>query len=338
MPIVIAHRGASGYVPEHTLAAYALAVLQGADFVEPDLVMTKDGHLVCRHDNLLNLTTDVAAHPDLAEHQTTKVVDGVSVTGWFTEDFSLEAIKMLRAKERIPDIRPANARFDGQFQVPTLQEVIDLVQALEQATGRHIGIYPETKHPTYFSQLGLAMQQSLVDILRRNGYESRRDRVFIQSFEVENLKLLRRMTNVPLAQLLRPEGKPYDVEAAGGTLTYEDMASAAGLAEIANYADGVAPEKYHFIIPLDGGGNLDPSNATKFVANAHAAGLKVHPYTFRAESCFLPINLQSRSGDPCEQGESAGEIGAFLAAGIDGLFTDQPDIGVRARNAFVANP
>lgn len=336
-PIVIAHRGASGYLPEHTLAAYATAVFQGADFIEPDLVMTKDGELIARHDNVLDLTTDVAGRSEFAARRTTKAVDGVSVTGWFSEDFTLAEIKQLRAIERIPGSRPANARFDRHFEVPTLQEIIDLVQGLEKTTGRKVGIYPETKHPTYFGRIGLSLEEPLVRILHRNGYEAKRDRVFIQSFEIANLKDLRRMTGLPLVQLLWLEGKPYDVEAAGGTLTYDRMATAQGLKEIAKYADGVGPEKYHFIIPLDAAGNLNPADATPFVRHAHAAGLEVHPYTFRAENSFLPMNYRV-GADPNAFGNAQAETEVFLATGIDGFFTDQSDIGVRARDAFVATP
>lgn len=333
-PIVIAHRGASGYLPEHTLAAYSVAILQGADFIEPDLVMTKDGQMVARHDNVLDLTTDVASHPEFANRKTTKTVDGVSITGWFSEDFTLAEIKTLRAIERIPDARPANTRFNGQFEVPTLQEVINLVRGYEWSQKRKIGIYPETKHPTHFDSLGLSMEEPLVRTLHRNGYADAHDRVFIQSFEIGNLKDLRRMTKLPLVQLLWLEGKPYDVEAAGGTLTYDQMATAQGLADIARYANGVGPEKYHFIIPLDANGKLDAANATTFVADAHQAGLLVHPYTFRAENRFLPVNYQS-SAEPNAFGDSEGETRVFLGTGIDGFFTDQTNIGVRARDAFV---
>ncbi|MFL6713684.1 MAG: glycerophosphodiester phosphodiesterase family protein, partial [Sulfurifustis sp.] len=224
-PIVIAHRGASGYVPEHTLAAYAIAMLQGADFIEPDLVITKDGQLIARHDNVLDVTTDVAAHPEFASRRTTKVVDGHSHTGWFSEDFTLAEIKRLRAIERIPGVRPANARFDGQFEVPTLAEIIDLVRANETGLRRRIGIYPETKHPTYFQKLGLAMEEPLVKILHANGYDRQPERVYIQSFEIANLKKLRTLTPIPLIQLLETSGRPADVAAAGGTLTYDQMAT-----------------------------------------------------------------------------------------------------------------
>jgi len=334
-PIVIAHRGASGYLPEHTLAAYATAILQGADFVEPDLVMTKDGQLIARHDNVLDLTTDVATRPEFAGRKTTKTVDGVTVTGWFSEDFTLDEIKTLRAIERIPNTRPANARFDDQFEIPTFKEIIALVQAYEKLLDRRIGLCPETKHPTYFDRLGLALEEPLVKILRRSGYEGRNARVFIQSFEINNLRKLKTMTRIPLVQLLGIEGKPYDVDAAGGSLTYQQMAIPSGLAQIASYARGVAPEK-SFIIPLGPSGDLDPSHVTSFVKDAHAVGLHVHPYTFRSENAFLPINFKS-SDNPNALGDGVGEIKVFLKTGIDGFFTDQTDRGIVARDAFLRN-
>ncbi len=336
-PIVIAHRGASGYVPEHTLAAYSIAILQGADFIEPDLVMTKDGELIARHDNVLDLTTDVASRPEFAARKTAKTVDGISITGWFSEDFTLQEIKQLRAIERIPEVRPANTRFDGQFEIATLQEVIDLVKSMQRAQDRRIGIYPETKHPTYFDGLGLSMEEPLVHILRSNGYKGPGSRVFIQSFEIANLKELRQLTNLPLVQLFgSAAGKPYDVEATGGSLTYARMATRAGLSEIASYADGVGPEK-SYVIPRDAAGKLELRNQTSFVADAHAAGLKVHPYTFRAENRFLPLNLQNGS-EPNAFGDAQAEIRLFLEAGVDGFFTDHSHIGVAARDALSPSP
>ena len=333
-PIVIAHRGASGYLPEHTLAAYSIAIFQGADFIEPDVVMSKDRHLIVRHDNVLNLTTDVADHPEFSSRKRTKTVDGEATTGWFSEDFTLAEIKTLRAIEGIPQVRPENTKFNGQFEIPTFQEVIDFVRKMEEFTGRTIGIYPEIKHPTYFDNLHLSMEEPLVQLLRTNGYETQHTRVYIQSFEVNTLKDLNTMTTIPLVQLLGSRGQPYDVGGAGGTLTYAQMATIEGLAEIATYADGVAPEKYHFLIPKDQDGSLSLSRATKFVQRAHALGLKVHPYTFRAENFFLPANF-TKGHDPLLLGNSADEMKIFLQAGVDGFFTDHPNIGVQARDNFL---
>lgn len=326
-PLVIAHRGASGYVPEHTLAAYALAVLQGADYVEPDLVMTRDGQLVARHDNELGLTTDVSQRPEFANRKRTQTVDGVSLEGWFSEDFSLAELKTLRAIERIPQLRPGNTRFDGQFEIPSLQEIIDLVKSLQLSQQRVIGLYPETKHPTHFQQLGLAMEQPLVKVLKRNGYHSAKAPVYIQSFEVENLKTLSRLTQVRLVQLLWTEGQPYDQQVLGSGLSYAQMITPQGLQAIARYASGIGPEK-GMVIPRDATGKL--TTPTRLVRDAHAAKLKVHPYTFRAENAFLPTSLRNGS-EPAERGDIEAELRAFLATGIDGLFIDQPDIAVRLR-------
>ena len=327
-PLVIAHRGASGYVPEHTLAAYALAVLQGADYIEPDLVMTRDGQLVARHDNELGLTTDVAQHPEFAERKRTQAVDGVSLEGWFSEDFTLAELKTLRAIERIPQQRPANTRFDGQFEIPTLQEIIDLAKRLEASQQRVIGLYPETKHPTHFQRLNLAMEEPLVVTLKRNGYDSAEAPVYIQSFEVDNLKTLSKLTPLRLVQLLWVEGQPYDQQVLGSGLGYQQMITPQGLEAIARYASGIGPEK-GMIIPRDAAGNL--TTPTSLVRDAQAAGLKVHPYTFRAENAFLPTRLRS-GNDPTGRGDIDAELRTFLATGIDGLFIDQPDIAVRLRD------
>jgi len=326
-PLIIAHRGASGYAPEHTLAAYALAVLQGADYIEPDLVMTRDGQLVARHDNELGLTTDVAQRPEFAERKRTQTVDGVSLEGWFSEDFTLAELKTLRAIERIPQQRPGNTRFDGQFEIPTLQEIIDLAKRLEASQQRVIGLYPETKHPTHFQRLNLAMEEPLLATLKRNGYDSAEAPVYIQSFEVDNLQKLSKLTAIRLVQLLWVEGQPYDQQVLGSGLGYQQMITPEGLKNIARYASGIGPEK-GMIIPRDTTGNL--TEPTSLVRDAHAAGLKVHPYTFRAENAFLPTRL--RSGDvPSDRGDIDAELRAFLATGIDGLFIDQPDISVRLR-------
>lgn len=327
-PLIIAHRGASGYLPEHTLAAYAVAVLQGADYIEPDLVMSKDGQLFARHDNELGLTTDVARHPEFADRKRKAHIDGVELDGWFSEDFTAAELKRLRAIERIPDVRPGNTRLDGQFEIPTLQEIIDLVKALQVSQGREIGLYIETKHPAHFQQLGLAMEKPLVEALARNGYADAKAPVFIQSFEVSNLKALRQLSSLRLVQLYG-KGQPQDQVELGNPLTYEQMATPAGLKAVAAYANGVGPDKGYVIARKADGSLGEP---TRFVADAHAAGLLVHPYTFRAENQFLPTDLQ-RGSDPAARGDIDAELRAFLATGIDGLFIDQPDIAVRLRDA-----
>ncbi len=313
-PIVIAHRGASADRPEHTLAAYALAIAQGADFVEPDLVPTKDGHLVARHENEISETTDVAERPEFADRRTTRVIDGQEVSGWFTEDFTLAEIRTLRARERLPRIRPANRAFDGQDGVPTLEDIIALVQREEQRLGRRIGIYPETKHPSYFAGIGLPMEDRLLEVLAAHGYTRREDPVFIQSFEVGNLEALRPRTRLRLVQLIASRGHPHDRP----DLPYADMLTDAGLARIAAYADGIGPEK-SLVIPRDASGRL--AQPTDLVARARAHGLVVHPWTFRPENLFLPADLRSGE-DPAGRGDAEAEIRAYLAAGIDGLFTD----------------
>ncbi len=330
-PLVIAHRGASGDLPEHTLEAYRLAVELGADYVEPDVVMTSDGVAIARHDNVLNLTTDVADRPEFADRRTTKSVDGVEVDGWFSEDLTLAEIKSLRAIERIPDVRPANAEFDGLYEVPTLDEVLSLVAELEVETGRVIGVYPETKHPTHFADLGLDIGAAVLGDLTDAGYGAADDAVFIQSFEVSNLRDLDEMTDLPLVQLISGGGAPFDQVAAGNPLNYADMATAAGLSEIATYADGVGPSKT-VVIPLDASGELHIENATSFVDDAHANDLIVHPYTFRRENTFLPANYRI-GDDPIAPGDLVGEIGVYLRAGIDGYFTDNSGVGVEAKIA-----
>ncbi|HKA40024.1 MAG TPA: glycerophosphodiester phosphodiesterase [Burkholderiales bacterium] len=332
-PIVIGHRGASGYVPEHTLTSYFIAIQAGADCVEPDLVMTKDGVLVARHENEIGGTTNVADKPEFANRRVTKSIDGVSITGWFTEDFTLAELKTLRAKERIPGTRPANTRFDGMFEVPTLEEVLQLVEGVNRHRRKPVCVYPETKHPTYFQGIGLAMERPLVRLLHRYGYRGKKAPVFIQSFEVANLKELSRMTDLPLVQLLNAGGRPWDFTVAGDPRTYADMATPAGLGEIAGYASGVGVNT-NLMIPLVTGGFL--GTPTTLVADAHAKGLVVHGWTFRAENTFLPTDFDS-SADPNAFGDLAGQIKRFLALGMDGFFTDHPDIGVRARDEFVAD-
>jgi glycerophosphoryl diester phosphodiesterase len=327
-PLVIGHRGASGYRPEHTLASYELAARQGADYIEPDLVVTKDGVLVARHEPEISTTTDVAQHPEFAARKTTKPLDGVPTTGWFTEDFTLAELKTLRAKERIPDLRPQNAAFDGKFEIPTFQEVIDLRKRLSRELHREIGIYPETKHPTYFRTQGLPLEERLVRALRRNGLDNKHAPVFVQSFEVGNLQALDHVLHVPLVQLFAAKtARPYDFVVSGDLRTYADLATPAGLAYVAGYADGAGPSK-DYIVPRDATGRSLPP--TTFVDDAHRAGLVVHPYTFRAENTFLPLELRS-SANPAEYGNLAAEVRQFFDLGVDGLFSDNPDRAVAAR-------
>jgi glycerophosphoryl diester phosphodiesterase len=305
-PIVIAHRGASGELPEHTLAAYERAIDQGADFIEPDLVPTRDGHLVARHENEISGTTDVASRAEFAGRRTTKTIDGEAVTGWFTEDFTLAELRTLRARERLPQLRgTAN---DGRFPIPTFDEVIALARA------RGVGIYPETKHPSYFAAIGLALEPRLVAALDAAGWRDASAPVFVQSFEVDNLKRLNAMTGVRLIQLIAADGAPAD----GAQPSYAAMLTPAGLAGIAAYADGIGPEKDLVIARGDNGALGAP---TGLVAAAHAAGLLVHPWTFRAENHFLPEQLWTGQ-NRADHGRLDLEIRAFLDAGIDGLFSD----------------
>ena len=326
-PLVIGHRGASGYRPEHTLASYELAIELGADYIEPDLVSTKDHVLVARHENDISGTTDVASHPEFADRKTTKTVDGNAITGWFTEDFTLAELKTLRAKERLPDVRPANTAFDGLYQIPTFQQVIDL------AKRHHVGIYPETKHPTYFRGIGLPLEESLVATLRANGYRGPNAKVFIQSFEVGNLKRLDRMTDVPLVQLIDEVGKPYDFVVSGDPRTYADLIKPAGLAEIAGYADGIGPSK-NLIVPRDAQNRL--THPTTLIRDAHKAGLVVHPWTFRRENNFLPEDF--RQGNPASPvylqatGDFPAELQLFYKLGVDGVFSDNSDVAVAVRH------
>jgi glycerophosphoryl diester phosphodiesterase len=326
---VIGHRGASGYRPEHTLASYELAARLGADFMEPDLVVTKDGVLVCRHEPEIGGTTDVAAHPEFAARRVTKKLDGLDVTGWWAEDFTLAELNTLRAVERLPAIRQENTLYDGRFTIPTLQQVLDLRKDLSRRLGREIGVYPETKHPTYFQQAGLALEPRLLATLRRNGLNNGDSPIIVQSFETTNLQQLRKFgLRTRIVQLFGAAGAPFDLISAGDPRTYADLATPEGLRQIARYGDGIGPDK-SLVIPRRADGSLgDP---TALVDDAHRAGLVVHPYTFRAENTFLPANLRRGTAD-ADFGRAIDEQVQFLRAGIDGLFTDQPDIGVIARS------
>jgi len=324
-PIVIAHRGASGYRPEHTLGAYALAARLGADYIEPDLVATRDGVLVARHENEIGSTTDVADHPRFASRRTTRLIDGTEREGWFTEDFTLAELKTLRAKERIPLLRPRNTLYDGRYEILTFEEVIDLSRRLTAELGRPIGIYPETKHPSYFRSIGLPLEERLVELLRRHRLDGRDAKVFVQSFEVANLAALDRELDTPLIQLLgAPANRP-----AGDPRTYGELATPAGLHEIARYADGVGPSKDYIVPRDDAGSSLPP---TTFVRDAHAAGLEVHPFTFRNENAFLPAELRS-SADRATYGRAFEEYERFFALGVDAVFADNPDTAFEARGS-----
>jgi glycerophosphoryl diester phosphodiesterase len=319
--IVIGHRGSSGTRPEHTLASYEQAILACADFIEPDLVSTKDGVLVARHENEISGTTNVASLPEFAARRTTKTVDGVAITGWFTEDFTLAELKSLRAVERIPGVRPANTAFNGLYAIPTLDEVLDLARHSRTCNGAPVGVYPETKHPTYFDGLGLSLEEPLLTTLEANGYGAS-DPVYVQSFETSNLQDLNAVSDYHLVQLTGCSGAPYDLVAAGDPRTYADLVSAPGLRVVADYADGLGACKDQLIPRAPDGRLLQP---TAVIGDAHAAGLVVHPYTFRVENQFLPLQFR-RGSDPNAPGDLAGELDAFLQAGIDGFFTDNPAV------------
>jgi glycerophosphoryl diester phosphodiesterase len=356
-PIVIGHRGASGDRPEHTLASYKLAIERGADFVEPDLVSTKDGILIARHEVNISATTDVATRPEFANRFTTKVIDGVTETGWFADDFTLAEIKTLRAIERLPF---RDQSYNGLYEVPTLQEILDLVKEVEAETGKKIGIYPETKHPTYHDSVGLSLEQPLVDTLKRNDFTDP-SRVFIQSFEVGNLKELNTLIDVPLVQLLDASGialdgtliesQPYDFVVSGDSRTYGDLRTPEGLQEVATYADGIGPWKRMIVSirgtdangdgladDVNGDGAVNDADATtlpptSLITDAHNAGLLVHPYTFRNENRYLAADYQ---------GNPELEIRQFIQLGIDGFFGDFPGTGDRVRDQitgdFVRSP
>ncbi|MBS2033453.1 glycerophosphodiester phosphodiesterase [bacterium] len=323
-PIVIAHRGASGYLPEHTLEGYELAVRQGADYVEPDLVPTKDGHLVARHENDISDTTNVAEHPEFAGRKTSKSVDGRQITGWFTEDFTLAELKSLRARGR----NRASHAYDGRFSIVTFEEILRAVRGWEKSYGRTIGVYPETKHPSYFRRIGLPIEDKMLAILSRYGYQGANAPVYIQSFEVSNLKRLHQMTEIPLVQLVDDAGAPQDWVESGRKETYADMVKPAGLAEIASYASAVSPYKL-MLIRRNPDGSLAAD--TGLIQAAHEAGLKVHSWTFRAENSFLPPALRIGS-DPEANGSLKDEVRVYFEAGLDGVFSNMPDQAAAARD------
>jgi len=313
--LVIAHRGASGYRPEHTPAAYRLAAALGADYLEPDLVATLDGVLVARHENEISGTTDVADHPVFGDRKITKIVDGTAVTGWFVEDFTYAELSTLRARERMPALRAANTAYDGLEAIPTFDDVVALARQESIRLGRAIGVIPEIKHPAYFRRLGLPLEELLTERLLALGLGS--NEVMIQSFEPTSLRRLSVMTNVPLVQLIDHENAPNDFRRTGDGRTFADLIGPAGLREISTYAQVVAPHK-DLVIPRTYSGAL--GEPTRLVEHAHRAGLAVQVWTFRAERRFLPTGL-----------DLAGELARFSATGIDGVFADHPDVAVAAQ-------
>ena len=325
-PLVIAHRGASGYRPEHTLAAYRLAIDMGADYIEPDLVCTRDGVLVARHECELGHTTDISGHRAFAERRITKVVDGRTVTGWFVEDLTLAELKTLRATERRPRLRADNRRYDGRFEVPTLDEILTLAEVESTRRGMTIGVYPELKHSTYFAGLGLAMQQPLVDTLRRHHLDRPNAPVLVQCVEVTQLRELSELTRVPLVQLVDASGQPYDAVRAGTQQSFADLLTPSGLEELAGYASVIAVHK-ELVLP----GGRPRTGPGGLVQAAHRAGLLVHVWTLRDENRFLPRDLRSGAG-PRAKGDAFVEYERFFDAGVDGVFTDFPDTAVQTRS------
>ena len=324
--VVIAHRGASGYRPEHTIAAYKLAIKQCADYIEPDLVTTRDGVLVDRHEPEISTTTDVAAHPEFAGRKTTKMLDGNPLTGWFTEDFTLAELRTLRAVERLPQLRPQNVAYNGRYQVPTFQEVLKLAAKSRTCDGKRLGVIPEIKHSTFFQQQGFDLEPKVVRLLHKYGFDSKRDPAVIQSFEISNLVRLNKLTKVRLVQLIDCQGGPYDQRVLGRTTTYADMVTAAGLRAVSKYADQVGLCK-NVMIPRNADNTL--GSPTPVIREAHRVGLTVVGWTFRRENSFLPANFQKGS-DPAGIGDLVSEIRVFLKAGMDQFFTDNPDLGVKA--------
>ncbi|GAA4927201.1 glycerophosphodiester phosphodiesterase [Streptomyces coeruleoprunus] len=331
VPTVIAHRGASGYRPEHTLGSYQLALDMGAHVIEQDLVPTKDGHLVCRHENDITGTTDVADHPEFASRRTTKTVDGTSLTGWFTEDFTLAELKTLRAKERIPGVRQENTVYDGRWAVPTFEEVLRWAEKEGRRRGHPVWLHVETKHPTYFRKLGLGLEERLAKLLRRYGRHGADSPTFLQSFEPSSMERMAKLVATPRVVLLwTPDDRPWDFVEAGDPRTVKDLITPEGLDWIASYAQGIGP-LLDLVIPKGPDGRL--GEPTTLVRDAHARGLVLHPYTLRNENSFLPADFR-RGTDPAAYGDVFGAYAAYFATGIDGIFTDQPDTGLLAAADF----
>ena len=317
-PLIIAHRGASGERPEHTAAAYLRAIEQGADVIEPDLVMTRDGHLIVRHENEIGGTTDVADHPEYANRHTTRLIDGQPITGWFTEDFTLTELRALRARERLPELRPLSSRFDTQEPLLTFDEVLDLAAEASAREGRAIAVAPEIKHPAYFQSLGLNIEDALVEVLERRGLTGEDAALIVQCFEIGPLQRLSQRLQTRLLQLMSSSGGPADQ----ADLTYAQMAKPEGLTAISAYADYVGVET-SMILPRDAAGaSLSPTPLTD---QAHAAGLEVVVWTLRAENHFLPLEHHSNKS-PSDHGDLTGYAKRFSDLGVDALFTDFPGL------------
>jgi glycerophosphoryl diester phosphodiesterase len=333
VPTIIGHRGASGYRPEHTFGSYQLALDLGADIVEAgDLVPTKDGHLVCRHEPEIGGTTDVAAHPEFAGRKTTKTLDGVATTGWFTEDFTLAELKTLRAVERIPANRPHNTLYNGRWEIPTFEEVLRWQDEQTRKRGKQVWIYPETKHPTYFRKLGLGLEERVAKLLHKYGKDHRNSPVVLQSFEPTSIQRLNELVDNPLVVLLSTAtSRPWDFVEAGDPRTVADLITPKGLREIAGYAQGIGPT-LDLIIPKDASGNL--TTPTSLVADAHKRGLILHPYTMRNENPFLPANFR-KGTDPTAYGDAFGAFRTYFETGIDGVFSDNADTALLARADFL---
>jgi glycerophosphoryl diester phosphodiesterase len=333
VPTVIGHRGASGYRPEHTFGSYELALDLGAHIVEAgDLVPTRDGHLVCRHEPEIGGTTDVADHPEFADRRTTKTLDGVPTTGWFTADFTLAELKRLRAVERIPANRPHSTLYNGRWEIPTFEEVLKWQDEQTRRRGRQVWIYPETKHPTYFRKLGLGLEERVAKLLRKYGKDGKNSPVIVQSFEPSSVQRLNKLVDNPLVVLLSGVNtRPWDFVEAGDPRTVADLVTKKGLREIASYAQGIGPT-VDLVVPKDTNGDLtEPST---LVRDAHAVGLILHPYTVRNENPFLPPKF--RRGTAADgYGDVFGVFQAYFATGIDGIFTDNPDTGLLAREDFL---
>ncbi|AWE49283.1 glycerophosphodiester phosphodiesterase [Streptomyces nigra] len=331
-PTIIGHRGASGYRPEHTLGSYQLALDMGADIVEAgDLVPTRDGHLVCRHEPEIGGTTDVASRPEFAGRRRTKSLDGVATTGWFTEDFTLAELKTLRATERIPANRPHNTLYDGRWEIPTFEEVLDWQDEQTRRRGKQVWIYPELKHPTYFREQGLGLEERVAKVLRKHRKDRRDSPVVLQSFEPTSVQRMNRLVDNPLVVLLSgADSRPWDFETTGDPRTVADLITPAGLREIASYAQGIGPT-LDLVIPKDAAGRL--TEPTTLVRDAHKVGLLLHPYTMRNENPFLPADFR-KGTDPDAYGDVFGAYRTYFATGIDGVFTDNPDTGLLARQDF----